>query len=562
MMYELVTGLPAWQRPSVVAVAAARLLSPPPDPRAVASDVPEALAAVVLHLMARQRDDRPRNALEVVEALSAVDAAIPPQDRPSAVPRISDDRRKKTVAVLPLEVVTEDLWLAYGIVDELTGILARSDGLMVRDPPPLMSALDRDGRELGRILDVDAVVTGLVRREEEEGVRVTLRLTTVEDGFQLWVQTFTRPIAEIGLISDKAASAIAEMLSTRVIIPPREVVTGTVEERLLKGRYALYRAIGGFRDQSAAILREAHAAAPNDARVTGAFAISLARAYRAEETAESAEARKIALRALELDATRPEGRIALGTIHLADGEPEKAAIEIASALRVAPNSIDALDTMGRVLAEAGAAEEGIRLVDRVLQKQEIVLARHMRIRTRLLVGDWDRLFEWMSELPKDASSIPALALLWARALTWCPDDEQAKAIGRMIMGLQLRGPASDTAARIGEDPRSPTGRAAIRDVLAFAHDVMPSHNPRARALRAQLAVEAALYVGDMPGAVAAFREADEAKLFDRHWLDRCHLLEPLRAAPELAAARANVTRRAQAIVTAYERARISSRARV
>src|SRR5687768_8698896 len=50
MMYELLTGEPAWQRATLVAVAAARLLSPPPDPSAKVPDVPEDLRTLVLHL--------------------------------------------------------------------------------------------------------------------------------------------------------------------------------------------------------------------------------------------------------------------------------------------------------------------------------------------------------------------------------------------------------------------------------------------------------------------------------------------------------------------------------
>jgi TolB-like protein/tRNA A-37 threonylcarbamoyl transferase component Bud32 len=560
MMYELLTGEPAWQRPSMVAVAAARLLSPPPDPRAKVADLPDDLRALVLRLMARERDDRPSSAAEVAQALGAYEAALAPPT--TNAPPADTDRNTKRVAVLPLVANEEDAWLAFGLVDELTTDLQRANGIAIREAL-LERGVTGDGREIGRRLGVDAVVTGILRRKDE-AFRATLRIVTVEDGYQLWAQTFACPAGDVGRVADRAAAAIASVLTTRAVFARRDTVNPEVEERYLRGKYLLHHGIGAFRDRSVEILREATEMAPDDARVAGGYAIALARAYRAEtgEVSGADDAKRAALRALDLDATRPEGRVALGTVQLADGEVEKAAIEIAGALRVAPSNVYALDTMGRMLAEAGAAEEGLRLLDLALSKEDIVIARHARVRTRILLGEWDQVHEWMSELPRDSSGAYASAMAWMRFLLWSKEDgERAKSIMQAVLKLDLDRDVLATLATTADDPQSPSSRETIARIVRAALARMPRRAMRARALVAQVGAEIAMNQGDEEAALAALRAADEANVFDLLLVDRCPLFDPLRERPEFQTVRSSIAARAQAIIAAYERSRVSSRVR-
>jgi serine/threonine-protein kinase len=286
-----------------------------------------------------------------------------------------------------------------------------------------------------------------------------------------------------------------------------------------------------------------------------------ARELDAKRPAVGAEAKRIARRALELDATRPEGRVALGTIHLADGEGAKAAIEIAGALRVAPSSVYAIDTMGRLLVEAGAAEEGLRLLDIALSKEDISLARHARIRTKVLLGDWDNVPDWMSELPPGTGDSLASALLWLRFLTWSVKAERAKTIMGAIFQLELNADMRARLSPLAPDPTSAEARATVRALMEFVAGRMPQRGARGRALAKQLLVEGAFYANDPSSGLAALRAADEASPFDLLWLDRCNLFDSVRAHPDFPSVRASVAVRAEAVVSAYERAKISSRVR-
>jgi hypothetical protein len=57
MLFELLTGEVAWPGDSIIAIAAGRILRPPPDPRTHLPELPEDAAKLVLKLMARSRKD-------------------------------------------------------------------------------------------------------------------------------------------------------------------------------------------------------------------------------------------------------------------------------------------------------------------------------------------------------------------------------------------------------------------------------------------------------------------------------------------------------------------------
>ncbi|MBK8257067.1 MAG: protein kinase [Polyangiaceae bacterium] len=69
VMFELFTGKRAWPGENPIAVAAARLLQSPPDPRAVRSDLPEVYAAIISCCMQRRPSDRFPSAEAVALAL-------------------------------------------------------------------------------------------------------------------------------------------------------------------------------------------------------------------------------------------------------------------------------------------------------------------------------------------------------------------------------------------------------------------------------------------------------------------------------------------------------------
>src|SRR6185295_7706402 len=108
----------------------------------------------------------------------------------------------KTVAVLPFRNAgaPDDAYLAEELTDDLIDALSMTRGLKVRS------------RDVGRELGVQVVVEGSVRKARGH-VRITARLVSVTDGFQLWAKRFDRPEQDVLSINDEAARAIAEALT-------------------------------------------------------------------------------------------------------------------------------------------------------------------------------------------------------------------------------------------------------------------------------------------------------------------------------------------------------------
>jgi len=73
VLYECLTGRPAFVADTVYALVAKHLEEEPLDPRELNAEVSPALAQLVLRAMAKQRDDRYQSAAELHDALAAIE---------------------------------------------------------------------------------------------------------------------------------------------------------------------------------------------------------------------------------------------------------------------------------------------------------------------------------------------------------------------------------------------------------------------------------------------------------------------------------------------------------
>lgn len=126
----------------------------------------------------------------------------------------------RTLAILPFKpLVPEErnLSLEFGMADSLiTQLAQRSDQVV----SPLSSvrryaAVDQDAIAAGRELGVDAVLEGLLQRQDDR-LRVSARLLRVADGRQLWAQNFDQRFTGIFAVQDAIAERIAAALSLQM----------------------------------------------------------------------------------------------------------------------------------------------------------------------------------------------------------------------------------------------------------------------------------------------------------------------------------------------------------
>jgi serine/threonine protein kinase/tetratricopeptide (TPR) repeat protein len=104
ILFEMVTGRPPFEGETPLAVAVQHKTDPPPDPRALAPQIPAELGRVILRSLEKDRDKRYQSSEEFLAALAAVGEALPTTER-AAPPRKPTASKKITVEFNPKKLI-------------------------------------------------------------------------------------------------------------------------------------------------------------------------------------------------------------------------------------------------------------------------------------------------------------------------------------------------------------------------------------------------------------------------------------------------------------------------
>jgi TolB-like protein/lipoprotein NlpI len=284
------------------------------------------------------------------------------------------------MAILPFLNTSPDSaddYLGYGVATELTRTLNQLPGLRVaaRSSAFGLRQTQADPRITGRRLNVGAVLQGTIRRSEDR-LRVTARLVDVEDGFDLWSETYERTPADLVAIEEEIKQAIAGTLripSAMDSAHPALQRTTNLQayDAYLAGRYLLDQLTPGTVPRAIAYLTRAVRLDTGFARAHAALAEAHLRRGGAEAQAPLVAvpiAKDAALRALELDSTLAEAHIALGTIRFGfDRDWRGAETEFRRAITLEPGLPEAHHAYSHYLLAMGRIDESLEASERALQ---------------------------------------------------------------------------------------------------------------------------------------------------------------------------------------------------
>lgn len=311
------------------------------------------------------------------------------------------------------------------------------------------------------------------------------------------------------------------------------------QELYLRGRYLLHRAWFEVSRQGVDLLREAHRRAPGDTRIAGTYALGVARilASESDQIVEVNEARDLAERTLVADPAQPEARVALGFLHVNSGEHAAAATQLVRAIAVAPNSVEALDVIGRMLVEVGRGPLGVRTLRKALAiDPQLAHGRHAIARSYALSGDFAAAHEELGPVPSADGDFVPYVLLKGRFALWQDDRDAGRGFLDAIAHADASGLLTPfSRLSLTNLARVTLTRAPDAQLLAAVDQTLPlggAFSPRRTAYHAQLRTEMKLAVGLDSAALNDLRVADSNALIDLAWVDECSLFDRVRHTTE------------------------------
>lgn len=287
-----------------------------------------------------------------------------------------------SLAVLPFADLSpgkDQEYFADGLTDELISQLARTSGLKVvaRSSAFRFKGKNEDLRLVGKELGVANVLEGSVRKQGDR-VRITAELTKVDDGFQLWTETYDREIKSIFTTQDDIAQAVTSALRLKLLVPPDEVhasgsqrTNANAYQAYLQGQYFIAR--GQDKEDLTQALSYANQAIQLDANYAPAWAQraqvlqNLASVALIDNTDGFRQARESAQKAIALDPGLASGYLALCMVQInRDFDWEGADASLKKAAQLEPGSVEVLRYQAYLARTLGQIDESIRLYNRAI----------------------------------------------------------------------------------------------------------------------------------------------------------------------------------------------------
>ncbi|HEY4649451.1 MAG TPA: protein kinase [Gemmatimonadales bacterium] len=408
VLYEMLAGEPPFTGTSAQALIAKRLTGSAPLLSA-SREVPLSVERAVSRALARAPVDRFATAREFADALQA------PSPDSSGETRVSQAARGRrnhvgalalsaalliallggyltyarsrpgataeaaaSAAVLPFSDLSpgkDQEYFSDGLTDELITSLSQVKGLRVaaRTSSFQFKGRNADVREVGRKLDVSAVLEGSVRRSGDH-LRVTAQLSSVKDGYQLWSDSYDRKEADVFAVQEDIARSIVSALRVRLGGGTDSVLASKPTEDLeaydlyLKGRFAWNQRTPQSLQEAARYLEQAVARDSGFTRAWAALADTyiLLGPYTGLSPKEIwPKGKAAAERALRLDPESAEARtsLAYGTLTYEWDWPV-AEENFKRAIAAKPNYATAHHWYADLLAGRGRLDESLREMTR------------------------------------------------------------------------------------------------------------------------------------------------------------------------------------------------------
>ena len=420
VLFELLTGQPAFDGPDALAIAVAIARGDTPPASRLNPLVPPSLSAIVTRALRPDPDERFQSASELAEALRALldrhghlepatepGVVTDPAAEPSAAagPRLgwkgfaaivaafaatialglvvlhtspAGARPLPVVTVLPFVNATGDPSLGdlgVGVADTLTATLSTVPGLVVVARPAALGTGNRgpDLRRLASELGVTHAVNGSVQRA---GTRWRLTATIVRgDASVAWGREYEGGADDIFTLQRRLAEGIGAALQGPAMpeSPPSQPTRGTADVDALtaysQARALLERSdVPGNIDAAIERFLDAVRRDPTFALAYAGLGAAYWQRYRWTSDAQWVpRAIEASTNALALDPYQADVQVSLATIYQGTGRLEEALVALERAVRLQPRNDEAFQGLGAALAGAGRRADSLAAYRRAIE---------------------------------------------------------------------------------------------------------------------------------------------------------------------------------------------------
>jgi TolB-like protein/Tfp pilus assembly protein PilF len=274
-----------------------------------------------------------------------------------------------------------------GLSEELLNALAKIPELRVaaRTSSFQFKGKTADVASIGRQLRVGTILEGSVRKAGRH-VRITAQLVKVEDGFELWSETYDRELDDIFGVQEDIARSVSSALKLRLLGEagaPGARGNADAYNLYLQGRYFADRRTREDLEKAVSYYQQALKLDPRYARAWVGLAdahsdqadqgsVPLAEGYR--------KAHEEVDKALELDPDLAEAHAALGRIRLTyDWDWSGADATYKRALELEPGDARVVREAANLAATLGRFDEALRLDRRAAELDPLSVTAHYRL---------------------------------------------------------------------------------------------------------------------------------------------------------------------------------------
>ena len=284
----------------------------------------------------------------------------------------------RSIAVLPfadLSAESDQEHFSDGVAEEILNALSKVAGLHVpaRTSCFAFRGATLDAREIGKRLDVEALLDGSIRKAGKR-VRISVQLVDANNGYQLWSERFDREIEDIFAIQDEIARSVLESLG--LALTEREEFrflkpsTTNIEayEFYLRGRKLYHKWTRQSVEFARQMFERAVKVDPDFAAAWAGLANAYVDLFRwSRKPRDLEEAKRASENALKLNPNSAEAHVSAGQALAIQRRFSEAANAFERAIKEDPTVYEAYYLYARAMVESGNVEKALELFEKAQQ---------------------------------------------------------------------------------------------------------------------------------------------------------------------------------------------------